>query len=207
MVNIIIQLSKYLMILLITVYAFLCFSIFGFQDPDRKKRMLRKQTILMFLIHVLAFVSMYLATDDIKMLAFYLMQVSLFAAILLLYTIIYPKVSRLVVNNMCMLLCIGMIMLTRLDYASAVKQFAIATASVTVSLLVPVIIRKFKLLSEWRNLYAVAGLVSLAVVLVMGRVTGGAMLGFKIGGENGISIQPSELVKIIFVFFVSLCTV
>lgn len=29
------------------------------------------------------------------------------------------------------------------------------------------------------------------------------MLGFKIGGENGISIQPSELVKIIFVFFVA----
>ena len=191
------------MILLITLYAFLCFGIFGFQDPDRKKRMLIRQTVLMFLIHVLAFVSMYLATEDIKMLAFYLMQVALFAAILLLYTIIYPKVSRLVVNNMCMLLCIGMIMLTRLDYASAVKQFAIATASVTVSLLVPVIIRKFKLLSEWRNFYAIAGLVSLAIVLVMGRVTGGAMLGFKIGGENGISIQPSELVKIIFVFFVA----
>ena len=203
MVNIIIQLSKYLMILLITAYVFICFSIFGFQDPDRKKRMLRSQAILMYLIHVLAFASMYLATNDMKMLAFYLMQVSLFSAILLLYTIIYPKVSRLVVNNMCMLLCIGMIMLTRLDYSSAVKQFAIATAAVTLSLLVPVIIRKFKLLSEWRNFYAAAGIVSLAVVLVMGRVTGGAMLGFKIGGENGISIQPSELVKIIFVFFVA----
>lgn len=191
------------MILLITAYAFICFSIFGFRDPDRKKRMLRRQTVLMFMIHVLAFTSMYLATNDVKMLAFYLMQVSLFAAILLLYTIIYPKVSRLVVNNMCMLLCIGMIMLTRLDYASAVKQFAIATASVTVSLFVPIIIRKFKLLSEWRNFYAIAGIVSLAVVIIMGRVTGGAKLGVTIGGANGISIQPSELVKIIFVFFVA----
>lgn len=198
MANIIIQLSKYLMILLITAYVFFCFSIFGFRDPDRKRRMLRKQTVLMFLIHVLAFVSMYLATDDIKMLAFYLMQVSLFAAVLLLYTIIYPKVSRLVVNNMCMLLCIGMIMLTRLDYASAVKQFAIATAAITLSLFVPVIIRKFKLLSEWRKFYAIAGIASLAVVLVFGQVAGGALLGFKV---NGISIQPSELVKIIFVFF------
>ncbi|MCI8579994.1 MAG: FtsW/RodA/SpoVE family cell cycle protein [Dorea sp.] len=198
MANIIIQLSKYLMILLITAYVFFCFSIFGFRDPDRKRRMLWKQTVLMFLIHALAFVSMYLATDDIKMLAFYLMQVSLFAAVLLLYTIIYPKVSRLVVNNMCMLLCIGMIMLTRLDYASAVKQFAIATAAIIMSLFVPVIIRKFKLLSEWRKFYAIAGIASLAVVLVFGQVAGGALLGFKI---NGISIQPSELVKIIFVFF------
>lgn len=203
MVTIVIQLSKYLMIILITAYTFLCFSIFGYRDPDRKVRMLRTQTVLMFLIHILAFASMYLATDDIKMLAFYLMQVSLFAAVLLLYTIIYPKVSRLVINNMCMLLCIGMIMLTRLNYASAVKQFAIATASVAVSLFVPVVIRKFKLLSEWRNLYAAAGLVSLAVVLVFGQVAGGALLGFKIGGESGINIQPSELVKIIFVFFVA----
>jgi cell division protein FtsW (lipid II flippase) len=198
--NIIIQLSKYLMILLITAYVFLCFSIFGYRDPYRKIQLLRKQTVLMFFIHALAFASMYLATDDIKMLAFYLMQVSLFAAILLLYTIIYPKVSRLVVNNMCMLLCIGMIMLTRLDYASAVKQFAIATVAVTMSLFVPVVIRKFKLLSEWRNFYAIAGIVSLAIVLVFGQVAGGALLGFKV---KGISIQPSELVKIIFVFFVA----
>lgn len=188
------------MIILITAYAFLCFSIFGFRDPYTKTRMLRNQTVLMFFIHALAFASMYLATDDIKMLAFYLMQVSLFAAVLLLYTIIYPKVSRLVVNNMCMLLCIGMIMLTRLDYASAVKQFAIATAAITMSLFVPVIIRKFKFLSEWRKFYAIAGIASLAVVLVFGQVAGGALLGFKV---NGISIQPSELVKIIFVFFVA----
>lgn len=203
MENIIIQLSKYLMIILITMYTFLCFSIFGFQDPDRKKRMLRRQTALMFMIHILAFMSMFLATGDIKMLAFYLMQTALFAATILLYTIIYPKVSRLVVNNMCMLLCIGMIMLTRLDYASAVKQFAIATAAIALSLVVPIIIRKFRFLSEWKNFYAIAGIVSLAVVLVVGRVTGGAMLGFKIGGENGISVQPSELVKIVFVFFVA----
>lgn len=200
MVNIIIQLSKYVMILLITAYTFICFSIFGYQDPDRKKSMLNKQSVIIFLIHILAFVSMYLATGDIKMLAFYLMQAILFLTTILLYTLIYPKVSRLVVNNMCMLLCIGMIMLTRLDYASAVKQFVIAAAAIALSLLVPVIIRKFKLLSEWKNFYAIAGIISLAIVLVAGRVTKGAMLGFDIGG---ISVQPSEIVKIIFVFFVA----
>ncbi len=200
MENIIIQLSKYLMIILITMYTFFCFSIFGYQDPDRKKRTLRKQTVLMFLIHLLAFISMFLATEDIRLLLFYLMQAALFGAIILLYTIIYPKVSRLVINNMCMLLCIGMIMLTRLDYASAVKQFAIATAAIALSLAIPVIIRKFRLLSEWKIFYGIAGIVSLAVVLVAGRVTGGAMLGFTVAG---ISVQPSEIVKIIFVFFVA----
>ena len=200
MVNIIVEVSKYLMIILMTVYTYLCFSIFGFSDPDRKQRLLRKQNVLMFAIQLVAYMVMYLQTEDIRMLGFYLMQVVLFGATILLYTNIYPKVSRLVVNNMCMLLCIGMIMLTRLDYENAVKQYVIAAGAIALSLAVPVIIRKFKLLSEWRTFYGVAGLLSLAIVVVIGQVSYGAMLGFTIGG---ISVQPSEVVKIIFVFFVA----
>ena len=200
MVNIIVELSKYLIIILMTMYTYLCFSIFGYYDPDKKKRMLRRQNVLMFTIHIIAFLVMYLEKQDIKLLAFYLMQVVLFGTTILLYTFIYPKVSRLVVNNMCMLLCIGMIMLTRLNYEKAVKQYVIAAGAIVVSFVVPVIIRKFKKLSEWRNLYAIAGIVSLAIVAVVGQVSYGAKLGFTVGG---ISIQPSELVKIIFVFFVA----
>ena len=143
---------------------------------------------------------MFLQTEDLRMLAFDRMQVVVFGATILLYTNIYPRVSRLVVNNMCMLLCIGMIMLTRLDYEKAVKQYVIAAGAIALSLVVPVIIRKFRLLSEWRAFYGAAGLFSLAIVLVVGQVSNGAMLGFTVGG---ISIQPSELVKIIFVFFVA----
>ena len=200
MVNIIVQLSKYVMILLIIMYTFLCFSIFGYQDPDRKRYLLRRQNILMFLMHAIAFAVMYLQTDDIKMLAFYLMQVVLFGATIILYTLLYPKVSRLVVNNMCMLLCIGFIMLTRLNYSYAIKQFMIAAAGIACSLVVPVIIRKFKFLAEWRKFYAVIGIFSLAAVVVWGGVSGGAKLGFS---TKVASIQPSELVKIVFVFFVA----
>ena len=200
MVNIIVELSKYLMIIFITMYTYLCFNIFGYYDPDKKKRMLRNHNVLMFTIHMIAFVVMYLETEDIKMFAFYLMQVVLLGAIILLYTLIYPKVSRLVVNNMCMLLSIGLIMLTRLNYEKAVKQYVIAAGTVALSLVVPVIIRKFKKLPEWRKFYGIAGIVSLGVVAVLGQVSYGAKLGFTIGG---ISIQPSELVKIVFVFFVA----
>lgn len=200
MVNIIIELSKYIMIILATMYTFLCFSIFGYQDPDRKRGLLIQQNVLMFLMQMVAYLVMYLEKEDIKLLAFYLMQVVLFGAAILLYTNIYPNVSRLVINNMCMLLCIGMIMLTRLDYGTAVKQFVIAAAAIGFSLVIPVIIRRFKLLSEWRKLYAIVGIVSLAAVVVVGRVSNGAMLGFEIAGIN---IQPSELVKIVFVFFVA----
>ena len=91
---------------MITVYTYLCFSIFGYYDPDKKKQCLRKQNVLMFVMHLTAFLVMYLEKKDTKILALYLMQVTLLGGTILLYSFIYPKVSRLVVNNMCMLLSI-----------------------------------------------------------------------------------------------------
>ena len=66
MVNIIVQLSKYLMILMITVYTYLCFSIFGYYDPDKRKHCLRKQNVLMFVMHLTAFLVMYLEKKGYK---------------------------------------------------------------------------------------------------------------------------------------------
>ena len=62
LVNIIVELSKYLMIILMTSYTFLCFSIFGYQDPDKKKSLLRQQNVLMFMIHIIAYLVMYSGT-------------------------------------------------------------------------------------------------------------------------------------------------
>ena len=97
MVNIVVELSKYIMIILATIYTFLCFSIFGYQDPERKRGLLLQQNVLMFLMQLVAYLVMYLETEDFKLLAFYVMQVVLFAATILLYTIIYPNASRLVI--------------------------------------------------------------------------------------------------------------
>ena len=200
MINIIVELSKYLMIALMLVYTFECFAVFNYTDEYTQRSIFRKQNVLMFLLHMIAFLVMYLQTNETKMIGFYGMQVVLFLAVILLYTIIYPRVSRLVVNNMCMLMAIGFIMITRLSYSLAVKQFLIVSASVAISLVIPVIIRKVKALSEWKIFYAIAGVVMLGVVIIVGRVTGGAMLNVAIGG---FTLQPSELVKIIFIFFVA----
>ncbi len=200
MTNLIVESSKYLMIILIVVYALVCFAVFGYTDPRRKSGILTSQTFLMFIMQAIAYTAMYAYTEDIRMIAFYLMQVVLFGATLILYGIFYPKVSRLVLNNMCMLLGIGFIMLARLNYDSAIRQFIIAAISIVISLFVPVMIRRLKFLSKWRTAYAIAGIVALGLVVVVGQVTNGALLSFEIGG---ISVQPSELVKIIFVFFVA----
>ena len=136
----------------------------------------------------------------LKSVAFYLVQVILLGGIILLYTKIYPKISRLVVNNMCMLLTIGFIILTRLSFQRAIKQCVIVTGSILISLVIPVVIRKMKKLADWTYLYAGIGICALFLVLVLASTSGGAKLGFTIAG---IGIQPSEFVKISFVFFVA----
>lgn len=200
MTNIIVELSKYLIIIIIIMYTYLCFTIFGYHDVWKKKALLRRQNILMFLLHLIAFIILYLETDDIKIVAFYLSQVVLLGLTIILYTLIYPRVSRLIVNNMCMLLCIGFIMLTRLAYSKAIRQFIFAAAGIVLCMVIPVISRKVKRLAEWRIFYGVVGMLSLGAVAIAGQVSYGAKLGFTIAGIN---IQPSELVKIVFVFFVA----
>ncbi len=198
MANIIVECAKYMMILLIVIYTYQCFTVFGYEDGAEKRAIFRNQNRLMFMIHFMAFIGMYFKTGEKKILVFYAAQAVMLFVIILLYTKIYPKVSRLVVNNMCMLLTIGFIMITRLSYNKAVKQSIIVAGSVAVSLLIPLIIRRVKTLSELRKLYGIVGIVALLAVVVAGSVSGGAKLGFSIAG---IGIQPSEFVKILFVFF------
>lgn len=188
------------MIILITVYTYQCFTVFAYEDGKEKRKILRNQNTLMFLIHFMAFAGMYLKTGEAKLLVFYAAQTILFIAIIMLFTHIYPKISRLIINNMCMLLSIGFIMITRLEYEKAVKQSIIVAGAVAISLVIPAIVRKTKSLSEYRILYGAVGLIALAAVVVVGQVSGGAKLGFEIGG---FGIQPSEFVKILFVFFVA----
>lgn len=188
------------MIILIALYTYHCFAVFAYDDEVAKKRILGNQSILMFMIHFMAFAGMYFKTNENKILLFYLAQALLLLLIIWLYRAIYPKVSRLIVNNMCMLLCVGFIMITRLSYEKAVKQFVIAGAAFVISLVIPVLIRRLKKLYRLRILYGITGIIALAAVVVIGRVSGGAKLGFEIAG---FGIQPSELVKIIFVFYVA----
>ena len=123
MVNIIVEVSKYMIILLMTAYTFSCFSIFAQSYEEDEKRVYILQNVLMFMMQFLAYAVMYLKTEEHKLLLFFAVQVVLLVAVILLYSILYPNVSRLIVNNMCMLLSAGLIMITRLSYESAVKQF------------------------------------------------------------------------------------
>lgn len=208
MTNLIVEVSKYLMILLMAVYTFANFRFFSCQDMERKRKVCGRQNRAMFAIHFLAYVVMYLKTgrESVKMLliAFYAAQVVFFLCYIYFYRFLYRNVSRLLVNNTCMLLCVGLIMLTRLSMDKgmdkAVRQFIIVVISACLTWIIPCIMERVWQLYKLQWLYAGLGIMVLFIVWLIGNESFGAQLSLTFGG---ISVQPSEFVKLTFVFFVA----
>lgn len=201
MVHLITEISKYLMIILFALYTYQCFAVLKRNiDPDKKDGKFYQQVFYMYAIHLNAYLVLYLSTKNMNLIAFYLLQVIFFTVVQICYTTIYRRASRLVVNNMCMLMMIGFIILTRLSMDFAVKQFKIAIISMAITMLIPFLISRLKFFRNLSWMYAIAGITLLGAVAVLGAVSHGAKLSFTIAGIN---IQPSEFIKIIFVFFVA----
>lgn len=201
MTNLIVELSKYLMILLLAGYTYECFAVLGKKRSKRvQERILKRQMVFMYLLHLNAYAVIFAVTQEPSMLVFYLLQVVLVTIISYCFRTFYPTASRLVTNNMCMLFLIGLIILTRLSETKAIKQFVIAAASFILTLLIPLLIRKLQFFHKLTWLYAAVGLAGLLAVAVLGATSYGAKLSITIAG---ITVQPSEFIKILFVFFVA----
>ena len=143
MTDLIVELSKYLMTLLFAFYTYECFSSFrGKLTPEKRAKIFKRQMCLMYLIHLDAFLAIYAVTDDIRMILFYVVQAAFIAVTISSYRLVYGRASGLLINNMCMLLMIGFIMITRLSFDKAIRQFAIAVGAMVCSLIIPVLIQK-----------------------------------------------------------------
>lgn len=196
MINVIVELSKYIILTLMIVYTFHCFYTVRQQDEEERNELLRQQLILIFFMDFTAFLVIYLKTFDFQVILFYVEMLVFFAAVQILYRIFYKKASLLLLNNMCMLLSVGFIMLCRLDIATATRQLLIAAGASGIALVIPVIIRKMKFLRRLTWVYAGIGVVLLAAVFLLAQTSYGAKLSL-------MGIQPSEAIKITFVFFMA----
>ena len=102
----------------------------------------------MFLIQLCCFADLVLVSGERQYVFFYgFVQIFLFTA-LVLVSMIYENINRLLLNNMCMLLGIGLCMLSRLNFDRAVKQYIIVLASLTVSLAIPYFFTRIRFLKK-----------------------------------------------------------
>lgn len=200
MAHVISDLSKYIIVVFMAVYTLLCFFALSRDDEDERGGLYAGQIACMFLVHFLGFAAICLETGDFTYIIFYGFQQILLFATIALYRVIYPQVNKLVVNNMCMLLTIGFIMLTRISYDKAVKQFKIVTVSLIIGLFIPVLVERLRFLKHLTWVYGLVGMLALGIVAALGATTYGAKISYSIGGYT---FQPSEFVKILFVFFIA----
>ncbi len=192
--------SKYFIAIFLAMYTYECFSVFRFRDEARRKGIYTRQVILMFFVHFTCFLTICIQTGELQYLFFYALQQLAIFTLLVLFELFYPAINRLIIHNMCMLMTLGLVILTRLDMKKAVRQFIIILVSMVIAMLIPYFIHQLKGLKDLSLLYAAIGIVALGIVLLLGNTTYGSKLSWSF---FGLSFQPSEFIKIVFVFFVA----
>lgn len=192
--------SKYLLVLCMAFYTLDSLMIFRYRNERDGGFIYIRQNFWMFAIQLISFFNIaILSRDWVYVFLYGVLQIFLFL-VLLLTPIIYRNINRLLLNNMCMLIGLGMIMVSRLDVDKSVRQFKIILVSYIISMFVPWIVSRVKLLSKLTWIYAGIGIIPLSMVLLLGETTLGSKLSFTI---QGITFQPSEMVKILFVLFLA----
>lgn len=198
--SILVETSKYVIIILFAVYTWHCFTVFLGKNAERKDAIYRRQNKMMYAIHFICSLVLFLNSLDIKMFFLYIAQLAFLIFVNKAYIYVYKNASKLVLNNMLMLLLIGFVMIGRLNQDYAVRQIIFAAAICLVGLFIPLIIERFQHFDRFGSAYAVIGILMLALVFVIGKSVYGARNWIIIGG---FAMQPSEFVKIIYVFFVA----
>ncbi|MCQ2754865.1 MAG: FtsW/RodA/SpoVE family cell cycle protein, partial [bacterium] len=93
-------------------------------------------------------------------------------------------------------------MISRISIQKAERQYIIAVVSLAVCLAIPFIISKSGFFRNLTWVYALVGIVMLSSVWIFGDMTNGSKISFNL---SGITFQPSEFVKIIYLFFLAAC--
>ena len=197
------ELSKYGIAGSMVLYTVVIFCSF-FLGEKKKTVLYICQCAIMFLVQLMCFVDLAVVSGDMEYVFFYVfVQVFLLAAAVMV-PMIYVDVNRTLLSGMCMLSGVGLCVVSRLSFDKAVRQYIIVLISLIIALLIPYLITQVKFLKKLTWGYGLLGVVMLSAVLILSQVTYGSKLSFTITFTIGqVTFQPSEFVKILFVFFLA----
>ncbi|MCR5210891.1 MAG: FtsW/RodA/SpoVE family cell cycle protein [Lachnospiraceae bacterium] len=207
MVLFLIETGKYINIVLAGLYCLFSYISLGRKDEDGRNgvfHILEFITLLLFISGVtdLALAYSY-AGDEVAMRNVILLGAAeaagMFAFARLMYHF-YPEMNRLLFADMEFMLCIGFVVLMRLNYRHALRQYVIIAAGLVISMFIPMLIHRLKLIKKMGWICGAAGGAALLIVYIHGSITNGAKLSMKI---FGLTFQPSEIIKILFAFFIA----
>ncbi len=200
MTTVILGLSRYVLACLFALYTLHCFLGFGTGSEKERRGISVMQAFFLIMIHTGGFTVLYYKTGNSELLFLCVLQEVMLIGYMVLMRVLYPGSSRLLVNNMCVFLATGFIMLCRLSEGDHIRQFIIAAAALLITLPVPYLIGRIRELWRYSYGFGIAGIILLLLVLILGQVTRGSRLSFSIAG---VSFQSSEFAKILFILFLA----
>lgn len=195
-----IELSKYGIMVCMLLYTLASILTLFIRD-EKKLSVYIFQSILLFLNQLMCFLNLMLVSGEKAYLFLYAFVQFFLLAALTLIPMLYENVNKPLLNNMFMLIGIGLCMISRLSFDKAVKQYIIVLVSLTLALLIPYLLSRWKFLKQLTWVYGLVGIGALSIVLILGEVTHGSKITFTLF-EN-ITFQPSEFVKLLFIFFLA----
>ncbi|MCR4896926.1 MAG: FtsW/RodA/SpoVE family cell cycle protein [Lachnospiraceae bacterium] len=196
----VIELSKYVILGFGAAFAFTDLLYFFLPGKSRRDGLFSVQHLLTLGFLFLCFLDLTFVTGEAKYLyLFGFVAVFLFLMIFL-NTMIYDGINRFLLNNMCMLLGIGFTVISRLSFTKAFRLYLISMVSFAVCLGIPYLLNRVRIWKKLTYVYAFTGIGMLGIVLLIGEMTNGSKLSFTIAGAT---FQPSEFVKILFLFFLA----
>ena len=190
-------LSKYFITFFMALYTFSCFNVFRYKNESARKAVYIRQIVYMLLIYVLSFMVIVIKTTDLRFFLFFVISLVFIVSYILINYLIYKNANRLITHNMCMLIMVSYIIIIRLSYDKAIRQLFISIFALIITSFIPFIISKGPFFSKLKWTYAILGLVTLICVLVFSVATNGAKISITL---YNVTFQPSEFVKILFIF-------
>lgn len=196
--NLIVQVSKIVLIILFALFTLELFSSLRYKKNQLLKFILIRQRILMFLILLLGNAVSYTQTSKNEFILLFLIECLFLMILIKIYNIFYQKANQILIHGISMLLIISFIILPRLNYGKSIKHIIFCFIALVISSFVPLIMQKIQDLKKYKWFYGGTGIVLLLMVAILGATSHGAKLSLPLGP---FSFQPSEFVKITFVFF------
>ena len=196
----IVEMARYVIILLFALYTFYSFRAFAGHNKQKQNRVFAAQRTLTLLLHALMSAILIMENKDIIYVGLWAAEFAFYLIFIKVYQACYKGLSKLVLNNMMMCMMVGFVILGRLASDYAIHQIILATAAMVFCIFVPLLIERFRILEKMGWYYAVLGILFLMLVFVIGVEKYGSRNWISVGG---IAIQPSEFVKILYVFFMA----
>lgn len=205
--NILIIISKYLFVFYIGFFLYQSMLISLTKEERLSANVpfaLSNQRLITILFHITAYIILCLANKEyfVQTLTEGLISLCFIGIGNFLVYRLYKNSSQLMWNCVFFISDLGLVLLYRLDTNLAHKQLIWLITGFACALIMPLILNAMPRIDKFKNIYIALSIILLLATIIFGKEEFGSKNWISI---MGFSFQPSEVIKVLFVFYIASC--